>query len=739
MSSGSTVKTTELSQNNKLNELGNGALIYDKTKDKTYTILHIKQDYAVVCETYSPKIVLEVKNFTEIKNSIMEGDCISIQQKKKVFDIDALPDEEKQHFKNRKEFIERIEDIYGPDFLDLTNRKPKVIITEYMLKFNVTRATLWRYIRLYLQSGRDIYSMIDSRFFKEKYKGKPYSYQKKTGRKYDDEVDIGIPLDDFVIASFEDGVKYYLGGKSRSLINAYEYLTNKHFSVISEENGKFNVQWLPRSERPTIRQFYYYCQKRISERERAIARTSYMEYRNNMRLLLSDTIKDAHGPADLCMMDEVEFDISLRSSVVEGQVIGRPIVYCITDCYTGLIMAIGIGIENNSIVGMTNCLLNLVEDKQKYCDKYGIKIKTEQWPCMDIMPRRVLVDRGAEYTSHEAERIFTELGINLEHVPAGTGSLKSTQERGFGVMQGNFRAYFEKYGLITKRHDSNHHKEATLTIDVFEKAILNYVIYHNCQPNLNYPKTKDMIRSNINAVPVVLWKYGIDKYGSPLRISNKLQFYWSLLKPMKGNLSRKGLQVNGLNYVNLNDKQFLEDMANAGGKAVGFGVRIDVRDVGCVYYLRDNQMRIAKLNSAKTGNADFIGMSLNEWQVIRKHLSKMKRDERITKEEEKAYLGRITDILVQSAAQMAEIPVTTNNMREFRRLEKSVTNTKYSIFIKVCDFLESELNESVDMEGLDKGFENIEEIEGVVEGNETKSTDIVKTDWKEEYDEDYFT
>lgn len=88
---------------------------------------------------------------------------------------------------------------------------------------------------------------------------------------------------------------------------------------------------MPESERPTLGQFYYYAQKHLTKAEKDLIKTSAAEQRNNKRLLISDSLKDVYGPADMVEIDACEADVSLVSELDPDQAIGRPIVYFMID------------------------------------------------------------------------------------------------------------------------------------------------------------------------------------------------------------------------------------------------------------------------------------------------------------------------------------------------------------------------------------------------------------------------
>ena len=56
--------------------------------------------------------------------------------------------------------------------------------------------------------------------------------------------------------------------------------------------------------------------------------------------------------------------------------------------------------------------------------------------------------------------------------------------------------------------------------------------------------------------------------------------------------------IDGIKYVYL---------VNAGNKKVPFEARMDMRDVGAIYYIRDHKLITAKLNPLVHGNAEYAG------------------------------------------------------------------------------------------------------------------------------------
>lgn len=80
-------------------------------------------------------------------------------------------------------------------------------------------------------------------------------------------------------------------------------------------------------------------------------------------MLRADNLCNVQGPGDL-----FEMDVSIVSEADQTKVIGRPIVHAMVDVYSRMIAAVSVSLENNSVLGFTNCLLNLGEDNKQLAD-----------------------------------------------------------------------------------------------------------------------------------------------------------------------------------------------------------------------------------------------------------------------------------------------------------------------------------------------------------------------------------
>lgn len=625
-----------------------GCILKDNKSEKRYRVLNIVNEQCILFEMDKNGINIVYLKLVMILDLLATNEYSVEEENEIIFDVDALSEKAYKDYKKRKEIMQKILTLYGPTYIELTNKKSKPELAEIIKESGYVRSTFWRLCNRYFKSGFKDYSLVDAKVIST-VKRNEYKYKKKPGVKSQYLENQGVVLTDEVKGYFAEALKDYKSGRLKSVRTTYDKMNLLHFSKVDIVDGVPTMSLLPESQRPTIKQFRYYVNKHMTAEEKDRIKTSAQEQRNNKRLLLSDALKGVYGPGDLVEIDAVEADVSLVSTTDKNQTIGRPIVYFMIDVYTKCIIAMSVAFDNNSVLALTNLFLNLVDDKVKYCKRYGISFDNpEIWPS-GFIPNRIRIDRGSDFKSKEFDRICVSLGVEKQLVSGGSGSLKGTVEQSFHQMHSQQNVHLENYGLIEKRHDSNHHKESTLTIFDYTKMVINFVLFHNQQYDKNYKVTKEMIEQNIQPIPAILFKYGANKYGYPRPISNKEQYLYNLLTPVKAKVSKRGISYKELYYMPDNDKDLIHKMFEAGTKKLPFEVRIDKRNVGAVYYKKENQLIKAPLNTQITGNSEYASLTWKEYDDYRKSKGKMDAQGRIHNEQLSSYLYSVDETIVNNA------------------------------------------------------------------------------------------
>lgn len=646
--------------------------------DVEYLILYLQNDQAVVIQLNTSKLSINYLPTEFLKKGLADGSIQNAGPRPGfVITIDDLPEAAQKRYYKYSAMIREVEAVYAPVFIDLCGKGSKPEVCAIMEKFQVSPKTFWKVVREYLQSGRDSASLIGYRYRNADRSRKKHSYKAKPGRKGYSEVEqSGVCLNDEVEKHFAKALEDYKKGRQTTLSGAYQDMRNTYYMRQVQTNDGIDWEYLPESEIPTYRQFYYYCQKHISKEEKEVLKTSAAEVRNNKRLLMSDAMKGVHGPGDMVEIDAMETDVSLVSMRDRERTIGRAILYCMIDVFSRAIIAISVSFENNSIKGMTNLLLNLCDDKVEYAAKYGITLDPSLWPS-NIIPRRARVDRGAEFRSDRLSAIFREIGIERNLVSPASGSMKGIVEQEFRQMQFNQNALLEKSGLIEKRYDSRHHREARLTINEFTALCINFVASHNQKYLQYYRPNRRMLDAKVPLVPVRLWAYGCIEYGSPRPIANRESFLWSLLTPATATLSRKGAAFEGHHYFNLEDKDLTHEMFNLGNRTQKMEIRYDPRDLGSIYYLKDNRLLTLRLGQDKFENDGFEVMGHTD----RRDYLQAERTAKAQGRRHNAKVNGIERLANKSVIDSVKSPryAESSEMRVSRSEEKALVNQENAI------------------------------------------------------------
>ena len=645
------------------------AIINDTEKNKQYRILYImSKDNLVLIEMDTTKF----NGFIASMNTLIHGlgtKYVITKSENKVVDESKLTQKQKEKYLKRKNFVDKVNELYGPTFLDLIGHTKKDDLIKLYESYGYSRTYAWILIKRILQNGYDYTILLN----KKGYTNKPST--QKVGRK--SIVDKGIPITPDIENIFEKGLEQYKKNRNTSFQLVYDRLCYEYFSKV--EDGTFQV--LPQNERPTYRQFYYYCSKHLSKKDMEEIKTSKAEFRNNSRLLLNSSTYNVQGPGDMLEMDALEMDVEIVSETDRNKVVGRPILYALIDVYSRAIVAISVSFENNSVLGMTNCLMNLGEDKEEFCQRYGITdIDVTKWPS-NFIPNRIRVDRGSDFISKEAERIFNELNITREIVTGATGSMKGIIEQLWHQIHSAQNSSIQNAGLIEKRYDSTHKKKACLTIREITQMVIVHVLAYNELELRNFKATKRMVAERIEFTPVSLWNFGVNEFGAPRPILNKAQYAYSLMKKPVARISRKGVCIDGLYYAN-DDEYLLEAMIHAGHKSEPFDCRYDERNITNLYYMNPvtNVLTSASLIEDIRGQSDFINSTRQERLDFLEN-EKLLREENNQKQQTiRSSRVAVFDKMVKNAKkQNKNKALDTKNMTENRKIERDLNRSNNDI------------------------------------------------------------
>lgn len=231
---------------------------------------------------------------------------------------------------------------------------------------------------------------------------------------------------------------------------------------------------------------------------------------------------------------------------------------------------------------------------------------------------------------------------------------------------------------MKKRYDSTHKKKACLTINEITQIIIVQILAHNGLQMNGYRLTKEMLKEHVVPVPSNLWEYGVNKYGAPRPILNKEQYAYSLMTKPVAKISRRGVCVDGLYYIN-NDTYLLSKMIDAGNKSVPFDCRYDERNITNIYYLNNNELKTASLNLNIPNQSDFINNSRKSRLDFLENEKRLKEENEQKNQTLRSSRVAVIDNVVNNAKQnKSNKTLNDKNIRENRKIEQEnqrVNNT----------------------------------------------------------------
>ncbi len=594
-------------------------------------------------------------------------------------------DENHPKYIRNKAIIERVVKAYGPDYMSLSDKTIKPEINAILNEYGIHRSTLHVIIRTFLQSGLRYRSLMP------KYADtRNIISQKRRGRKTVRGTQCEYVYTEEDLQKMLKYVDLYMHNRAMSIRAAYDDMNDEFFRI---GNSKF---LRPESQRPTYEQFRHLIKKVTTFQERREKETSPREVRNDKRVQVSDSTFRVKGAGDLVEIDEMSLDFSCCMMKKPDQNIGRYVVYLMVDVYTRLILAMSVGVEDNSVLGVSNLFLNIADDKKALCQRYGINFDGDidlVWPS-NILPLRYRCDKGSEYLSNFAEEITLRLDISQESVPAATGSLKPNVEQKFNQLNSTNKSYLKGAGLIEKRHDSDHKKTAVLNIWDATRLIINFVLHYNQLALKNYPnQTQDMIERKLDMSPASIWKYSMETNDRARRIIDKEEYRKNLMPVSMGSASKKGVCFKGRYYMDPMDEWQKAYFFRLEGKSKRVQVRYDPRDNKAIFVTLDRNEILIPMNLYREGQKPFCGLSFAEDEEIQNKAKETAAENRGMQDNMRANRARANKEIVKNAKKRSRVYAVSTNMKENRKEEKENINRSNSVIDRIMKDRERNLED----------------------------------------------
>lgn len=627
-------------------------IFHDTKEDKLYRILWISlmREFTYWIELDSTNRIPKLADTAGIENHIKSERFV---KKPEIYSfIGDLTSQEKEQ-RDRLWNLMKTALLDEPDIYD--RKKRRVHLEAIEKKAGIKKENLYAYLARYWKGGKTPDAFIPA-YRKRGAKGKQrIGGKKRLGRSSHEESAFGKILDEKDFKNFEKTIrKYYLTRQELSFQATYEKLLSDNYSVpIKDNTGKEHLQLLPPGEVPSIRQFRYWYQKNKDLKNEIQKRKGEAEYNLNSRSVLGKSDYGLIGPGSKYQIDATVGDIYLVSQFDRSNIIGRPVMYFVIDVFTRMVTGMYVGLEGPSWIGAMMAISNAASDKVSYCQEYGICIMDEEWPCHHI-PAAILGDRG-EMESKNADNLVSMLGIRIENAPPYRADLKGIIEQHFRTINTNATVLLP--GRVkpdmSKRGGKDYRLDAKLDIRQFTAIVINCVLYYNNSHYMEFfEKSSQMMETGVEAVPIKLWRWGIQHCAGALRAVPEEKVLLALMPTGNASVTSRGIRFKGLYYSSqeMVDGLWFEKARSKGSQRVS--VSYDPRDLGEIYVWDKTDGSLLSC-SLLDWEEKYSGKQLGEVQYEQEKEKLEKKRHEAQETEAKLNLGHEIDSIVKAAEKIA--------------------------------------------------------------------------------------
>ena len=358
----------------------------------------------------------------------------------------------------------------------------------------------------------------------------------------------GINITAVLAVKLQHGKRFLLAGQSWRM--AYDSTMILHFSERRIIDGQPRFVVLDPGLIPSIHQFIYWVSKVISPGE--IERTVRGEaaYARNRSERSGWSREHATSPGAIFQIDATVANIYLRSRNNPAMLVGRPVLYLVTDQYSGLIVGYTVALSPPSWEVAKLAFENAFTDKVESCATLGIVIAAEDWACKHVCSR-VTGDRGSEVMGENLGTAALRLGMNVANLPACRPDLKGLVEGKFEWLDNANISWAPGATHGRKRGDKDdrpHHLDGHYDLNTFRAFIIRSIIRHNAVLKVAHPPLQYPMTGGGSPTPNELWNHGCRHLGAP-RLIPREEVRANLLHVGTASMRDNGLKFGHLMYV----------------------------------------------------------------------------------------------------------------------------------------------------------------------------------------------
>ena len=392
--------------------------------------------------------------------------------------LEFYPEELAKEMKIRRTFIESFLRRYG----DIRSQKTIAIGLKEL--WNLTwgklphPATVARWIKRYIEAGRDIRALCKAHFLKGN----------RSQR-----------FDDMVINFCQAAIKkVYLkperGSIQLTLTEAIRHIDYEN--QLRPEDTQFT--W------PT-KTFITSLVKDLPAYDVHAARYGKSAAEHKFRNAVNSV--NTSRPLERVEVDHTRMDLIVVDPAT-GITLGRPWLTLVIDHYSKCILGFNLSFDSPSHMTVARALKMALKPKVNINNRWP-SIKGE-WPMFGMM-QNLVVDNGLEFHGMSLEDACLMMGINISYCPRKKGWWKATVERAIGTLNRSVSDGLpgRTFSSIKEKADYKAEQKAILPLEVLEEMIAKWIvdIYH------------ETVHESLGKKPSSVWKEKIDLADIPMVIN----------------------------------------------------------------------------------------------------------------------------------------------------------------------------------------------------------------------------
>lgn len=509
-----------------------------------------------------------------------------------------------------EEMISKVPDIFS------RNARGKMV-RQAMERFKVSKVTINALLKRYWRGGQTKDALVPN-FDKRGGRGKEKQAKKKMGANNHK----GIIISEDDKKNIQYGLKKYYN-KGTSLETAYNNMLKDKYSldIRYDSKKKKHVILDDADNCPTIYQFKYRHMKQRNLEQEKKDREGEHNFLMNHTPRLGASNDRILGPGYEYQIDSTIGDVYLLSDYNPEWIIGRPVIYIVIDSFSQMIVGLYVGLEGPSWIGQMMAIANCVEDKVKYCERYGVPIKPEEWPSRHL-PSRLKGDRG-EHASKQSKRLSDIWGLQIDITAPYRPDWKGLVENMFKLVHDQttellLPGQVVKKDILEKRKGRQYVLDASLTVNEFTEIMINQVRKFNKRHLQKYQLDEEMLQYGIKPIPLELFTWGSLERPYYLKDYPEDLVKLSLLPTGNAIISNRGLSFEGvLLYSSESIMPSIKDSAIL-EKSQEVEVCYDPRNMNKIYILSKDG-RSYKTCELLPSLRQYKDKSLADIQYLKKH------------------------------------------------------------------------------------------------------------------------